>query len=537
MRQTICPVVVSYRSRLWIQVALRSFHEQFPHWRILVVDNNPQPGEPHFGWYTAAERDWLRNQPYVDVIGQPDQPRTHGRALDCAVAWCRERRIPWLLHLEPDCLVSGADWFDRLCAGIDRGAGMAASHRKEYGPLHVTPSLWAVTDSQPPSMDYSNRRPDQLHPRFAELFNLPWLLGEAPPRWRWFWEQQWDTGQKAWFDLAVCDRAAHVEPTRDFEHYWEGSLVPKGEDWFRPRPELWRYLDPHYRPPAPSPEFAVSPIAATLRQRLLQTLAPLRGRRVALLGTSRHANTGDQLITLGTRAALQAAGAVLVHEQPGLHFDVARFRSADVVLFAGGGNFGDLYRHEMEARIAASEQLRQPIIWLTQSVYYRDPRLLAEDAARLARCPHVELWIRDEESLRIARRAFVNPMKLVPDMAFGLSSVPIAADPGGPIVRIQRQDPESADPHRRGKDWLLPGLTMPHDPDETWWQIRRCLPSPSLVLTDRLHVHVLCVLANIPNVLVTGTHHKMSGFFRTWSQGHATSRLVATWDEAERIVN
>jgi exopolysaccharide biosynthesis predicted pyruvyltransferase EpsI len=537
MSQTVCPVIVSYRTRLWIQVALRSLHEHFPHWRILVVDNNPQPGDAEYGDYTAAERDWLHRQSYVDVVEQPHHPRTHGRALDRAVAWCRERGVPWLLHIEPDCLVSGTDWFARLCGGTDRGAWMSASHRKQYGPLHVTPSLWRVTESHPLSMDYAPRGPDESHPQFADLFDLPWLLKEAPARWRWFWEQQWDTGQKSWFELAVRGQTALVEDSRDFEHYWEGSLLPKGEDWFRPRPELWRYLDPHYQPPAPWPEHAVSATAQTLRTRLLQALAPLRGRRIALLGTPLHANTGDHLITLGTRAALQAAGAMLIDEQPGVGFEIERCRRADVVLFAGGGNFGDLYRHEMEARLTASEELRQPVLWLPQSVYYRDPQLLAADAGRLARCPHVELWIRDEPSLEIAARAFSNPMSLVPDMAFGLATVPVAGDPAGPLVRIQRQDPESADDNRRGIDWLLPGLTMPHDPGEAWWQVRRSLPGPSLVLTDRLHVHVVCVLADIPNVLVTGTHHKMSGFFRTWSHRHPLSRLVRTWDEAERIVN
>lgn len=535
MQQPVCPVVVSFHTPLWIRIALRSFHEHFPHWRILVVDNNPQSDEPGFDDNVAAERAWLNQQAYVDMVVQPSRSRTHGKGIDRAVAWCREHGIPWMLHLEPDCLISGNEWYRRLCEGIDHGAHMAASHRKQYGPLHVTPSLWAITPTSPSSMDYADRRLDEIHPRFAELFDRPWLLNAVPAETLSFWQTKWDTGQKAWFDLAVHDQATQVGETRDFRHFWSGSLERPREEWFRERPELWHYLTCNYQAPPSILERSASPVAAALRELLLLNLAPYRGQKAALVGVPRHANTGDHLITLGTREALRTAGIDLIDEQGGPCVDVGRCQKADIVFFAGGGNFGDLYRHEMEARLTASEQITKPVVWLSQSIYYRDAQIRTQDAARLARCGHVELWIRDAESLTIATNAFSNRMKLIPDMAFGLSKVQLAADPAGPISRIQRGDAEKVGQQTaRGIDWLMPGLSLPHFPEEFWSQAWRCLPSPSQVVTDRLHTHVLCVMADIPNILVSGTHHKMSAFYRTWTHSHPRSQLAASWDDAEQ---
>lgn len=536
MAQFVYPVVVSFHTPLWIQVALRSLHKHFPHWRILVVDNNPQPGETGYTRLVPVEREWLHKQPYVDVIEQREAPRNHGQGIDRAVAWCREQGVRWMLHLEPDCVVRGTEWYANLCRGIDRGALMAASHKKLYGPLHVTPSLWEISAEAPATMDYVKRGPDESHPRFHELFNLPWLLKEAPEATRHFWLSTWDTGQKAWFEAAIQDRAALVEETPDFEHFWFGSRAWTDPQDIRYHAELKQYVDPWYQPPVPGPDTPISCEAQLIHAVLIQKLSQFRGKKAALLGSAMHANTGDHVITLGTRAAFRQAGIELVAEQPGLSQNLDCCRQADIVFLAGGGNFGDLYRHEAEFRLAVTEQLTQPVVWLPQALFYRDLEVCRNDAARLAACPHAELWFRDAESLSIASKHFKNRTQLVPDMAFGLDVVPLQPNAAGPVVRILRRDAEQVDPGAStGIDWLLPGLRLLHDPDEVRPRIRQCMPDPSLVITDRLHVHILCVLADIPNVLVAGSYHKSSAFFRTWSHLHARSQLANTWDEAEDL--
>ncbi|MEL6158433.1 MAG: polysaccharide pyruvyl transferase family protein [Cyanobacteria bacterium J06623_5] len=48
-----------------------------------------------------------------------------------------------------------------------------------------------------------------------------------------------------------------------------------------------------------------------------------------------------------------------------------------------------------------------------------------------------------------------------------------------------------------------------------------------LVVTNRLHVHILCALMDIPHVVLPGSYHKISSFYEAWSQGLENCRLVS----------
>lgn len=223
-------------------VGLGSFRQHFPAWHVLVIDNNPVPGEATWKEDHDAERQWIRSQPGVIVVSNPGPQRTHGAAVDVAVEWCRRSGVELLLHLEPDCLISGVRWYENLQRGIDSGAWMAGSHRKEYGPIHPTPSLWRVSQIRS-SFDYADRIPDERHPRFGELFNREWLLNavaEANQDTE-FWLTKWDSGQRPWFDCAVEDKAILVADTDDFEHFWFGSDSGLSELQFLKRADLQQW--------------------------------------------------------------------------------------------------------------------------------------------------------------------------------------------------------------------------------------------------------------------------------------------------------
>ena len=242
--QPVMPVLIAWNTRRWMPVGLGSFRKHFPFWQVLIIDNNPVIGEARWREDHEAERLWIRSQPGVIVVQNPGPSRTHGVAIDVAVEWCRRHRTEFLLHLEPDCLISGIRWYENLWRGIDSGAWMAGSHRKEYGPIHLTPSLWRVSEIRS-SFDYANRLPDEGHSRFLELFRRDWLLNaitEAKQDTE-FWRTTWDTGQRAWFDCAVADKAFHAESTEDFEHFWFGSDAYFTEQQMSGRPELKEYTE------------------------------------------------------------------------------------------------------------------------------------------------------------------------------------------------------------------------------------------------------------------------------------------------------
>lgn len=237
-------VLVAYRSPLWLKVAVGSFLARFPDQQILVVDNNPRPGER--GWHPACEeeRQWLAAHPGVRLLPNDGDDRTHGAGMDLALAWCREHGVEAMLHIETDCYVSGVDWYRHLTEAIDRGAWMAACHRKAWGPLHPCPSIWKVDEVRAGFRRHDGAE-DVRHPRFAELFDIEAYRRELGLDVRTD-EWSWDTGLKAWFDAALVDRAVQV-PKSGFAHYWRGSINRQEHPHLFLDPRLLRYSRPSVR--------------------------------------------------------------------------------------------------------------------------------------------------------------------------------------------------------------------------------------------------------------------------------------------------
>lgn len=526
------PVFVAWNTGQWMPVGLGSFREHFPSWQVLIIDNNPVPGEDQWNARHETERLWIHAQPGVITVQTPGPVRTHGTALDAAVEWCREQQVEFLLHLEPDCLVSGVRWYQNLCHGIDSGAWMAGSHRKAYGPIHPTPSLWRISKIQS-SFDYADRLPDEGHPRFSELFQRDWLLQrihEAQQDTQ-FWRTTWDTGQKAWFDCAIADKAFQAESADDFEHFWFGSDSHLTEQQLTERPELQRFQKSAmvgFR--ETDAGHAVGPFARSLGDLLVQTLRNTGIRTAVYAGCPRHANTGDLLLASGQRSAIQEAG---IHMEQVLAWpDLPALESdAEAVLLHGGGNFGDLYPEHMEFRMEVCRRFpSRRIIWLPQSIAYQCPQRAQSDARQLAEFDNLEIWLRDGVSLTHALSAGLNRCRLVPDGIFGLRTTPVTHTDSGERCEIRRTDRESQSPQTSSHDhWMLPGNTIPHTENEAWDWAQAQLRNARVVITDRLHVHLLCVISDIPNVLVADAFGKNQAMYCTWTHMHRHSCFVSDW--------
>jgi hypothetical protein len=127
-----------------------------------------------------------------------------------------------MLHLEPDCLVTGRLWRENLLRAIEQGAWMAGANRKPWGPIHPTPSAWLIRQVSGTFKGRPMAR-DIDHPRFQELVDLDVLEEQAREQGCWEWARtRWDTADRAWFSAAIHDRAALVEAP-DFRHFWLGS--------------------------------------------------------------------------------------------------------------------------------------------------------------------------------------------------------------------------------------------------------------------------------------------------------------------------
>ena len=99
---------------------------------------------------------------------------------------------------------------------------MAGSHRKEYGPIHPTPSIWNV-HRVTASFEAQLRGFDEKHPRYSQVMNMDVLRAAVTDREWTYWRVTWDTAQKPWFDAAKEGKELLVDWRDDFRHFWSGS--------------------------------------------------------------------------------------------------------------------------------------------------------------------------------------------------------------------------------------------------------------------------------------------------------------------------
>lgn len=318
------------------------------------------------------------------------------------------------------------------------------------------------------------------------------------------------------------------------------------------------------------------PTAQGLRQKVVTTLGGfgLRGRRVALLDFPDYSNVGDSAIWLGERATLRELGARLVyacHQQSYSRRLLDHLIGDGCLCLSGGGNFGDLYPpHQAFRERVLADFPRNEIIQLPQTICFSDPGGTRRVREMLQRHPRFTLMVRDRPSLELARHELDVPAALCPDMAFGLGSLSRRRRPELEVIGLCRTDFEGsrvlarlgelqipvtdwvqdaksfvrwaakrsermAADHPRLLGWskAVSALVFDAIARERLERGMRILERARAVITDRLHGHVLCMLAGIPHVIVDTRFGKVRRFHEAWTAG---SPLVRTADSAEEAV-
>lgn len=307
---------------------------------------------------------------------------------------------------------------------------------------------------------------------------------------------------------------------------------------------------------------------ARLQARLDESLGPLlAGGPVALVDYPDHANVGDSAIWLGETAFLRARGlvpayvsAIRTHD----HDALAAALPDGPILLHGGGNFGTLWKAHQDFRLAMLARFPgRPIVQLPQSIFFDDEAAVADCARAIERHGRFTLCVRDRPSLDFARRHFPCETLLVPDMAFAigpLRRLPAAAD----IFCLLRTDLEKAGSGEGPSlaraltgDWLKDDraslkraaigtrlLTLMDPPNaarvkhyerRAQARLRRgvaLLSTGRVVVTDRLHGHILSTLLDIPNVALDNSYRKIGNFIDAWTARVDILRTALTLEAA-----
>jgi exopolysaccharide biosynthesis predicted pyruvyltransferase EpsI len=298
-----------------------------------------------------------------------------------------------------------------------------------------------------------------------------------------------------------------------------------------------------------------------LRDSLSDRLPP--GTRVALLDFPNHDNLGDTAIWSGERALLRELGSEVAYTASFSSYSARMARRAigarGVLLLHGGGNLGDLWPtyQSFRERVIASHP-RTPIIQLPQTISFTEPAAVRRVAEAFSSHSDLTIMVRDRRSEELARDSFKNcRVVAAPDMAFALRELR-APEPSSPVLLLMRTDREREErvrpplgddvveldwptESRRGRlaplYWLSRGLGYPakRSPAAAYLVDRplrqvfdslakvRTAKAPAIVgsgsvlVTDRLHGHILALLLGRPHVLLDDRHGKVRGFWERWT--------------------
>lgn len=300
-------------------------------------------------------------------------------------------------------------------------------------------------------------------------------------------------------------------------------------------------------------------VVESLRRRIEDTLRPLvrSAEKVALVELPNHGNVGDSAIYLGELVCLASLGL----PRPRFICDFGTYNRTELarcigpnglILLTGGGSFGDVWPALQERR---EEIIRSfpvnPIIQLPQTIHFGRSDTLRNARRILNAHPNLTLLVRDLRSLEIARNEFRAPSMICPDMAFSLGPLTRPGPAGRPVLWLLRTDktgvveaPRAADGARA--DWpdertmllrkVIYPVTVACRRDRPSRFVRplmtrlyarlarqrlqrglRILASGHVVVTDRLHGHILSLLLGIPHVLLDNSYGKLSSFYETWT--------------------
>lgn len=310
----------------------------------------------------------------------------------------------------------------------------------------------------------------------------------------------------------------------------------------------------------------------------VRSVLPPTPDRWGLLPVPLHGNVGDSAILLATVDLLASLGwppPTLMSDQE--TFDpeeIGRRIGRGPILLMGGGNFGDLYPSEHRVREQVFASLPDnPVVQLPQSVRFESEGAVRRTAEALAGREGQTILVRDAASQRwLSEHLPQMNAVLCPDIAFGIGPM-VRPEPVVDVVRLLRQDQESSiasgdgGPGREVVDWLTdsPHRTIAaerrlREMGHHWAVLRPMtnrlreglhlriaalrlrrgvltLGRGRVVITDRLHGHIMCVLLGIPHAVLNDRHGKISGFVKEWTEALPGVRLCYGLDEAEEAAS
>lgn len=154
---------------------------------------------------------------------------------------------------------------------------------------------------------------------------------------------------------------------------------------------------------------------------LQKVLSKLITSDYILLDLPYFGNVGDVLIWQSILDLLSTSQYKCLYSASSVTYKKPKIGNQVQILFMGGGNFGDLWKHHQEFRHhVMSDFPNNPIIQLPQSVCFQSKKYMEADIQHFVNHKgHITICLRDENSFNIISSNYKNVKAiLLPDLAF-----------------------------------------------------------------------------------------------------------------------
>ncbi len=193
---------------------------------------------------------------------------------------------------------------------------------------------------------------------------------------------------------------------------------------------------------------------------LHKDIATLIGsKKIAFLDIPIYFNVGDLLIYKGTEQFFQDHGLNVLYRSDCHYVDHKKLAKVDVIVFHGGGNFGDIYPlHQKFRESIVSRYPEKRIICLPQTIKFKGLNVKKESSKIFKQHNDFHLFVRDARSYEEAA-LFTKNVKMMPDMAHSLHPMIDKSEitnRSEKLLNLVRKDVEANSVVRlkkRGFDW------------------------------------------------------------------------------------
>ena len=232
--------------------------------------------------------------------------------------------------------------------------------------------------------------------------------------------------------------------------------------------------------------------------------------------------------------------------------------SSDIITIIGGGNMGNVYKDfEQKRRFIVKHFKNNNIISFPQSIDFlsnEDGRNELRKSAKVyGNNKNLKIFAREKKSFDIMKNNFNNDVYLVPDIVFSLKGCLEYCVPNkrvGVTLCLRNDKEKNTDKNLQEniirllkkhniddikiKDTHIGKVYISNDYREKYLKdMLESFASSKLVITDRLHGMIFCILTSTPCIVFDNTNKKISSTYNTWIKNQNIVKLIEQYNESE----